>query len=85
MRVGFYFPTLIRMKIVFTPRQIVQRIGKTALCKQLKVSGEAPRKWYAQGIPTRHWPALVRAHSDWLTYEILEKATEIARLPIKKR
>jgi len=85
LRTGFYFPTLIRMKIVFTPRQIVQRIGKSALCKQLKVSGEAPRKWYAQGIPTRHWPALVRAHSDWLTYEILEKATEIARLPIKKR
>jgi hypothetical protein len=73
------------MKIVFTPRQIVQRIGKSALCKQLQVSGEAPRKWYAQGIPTKHWPALVKNHSDWLTYEILEKATEIARLPIKKR
>lgn len=84
MLTGVYFPTLIRMKIVFTPRQIVQRIGKSALCKQLNVSGEAPRKWYAQGIPTRHWPALVRTN-DWLTYEILEKATEVARLPIRKR
>lgn len=85
MRTGFYFPTLIRMRIVFTPRQIVQRIGKSAICKLLKVGSEAPRKWYSAGIPTRHWPVLVKHHGDWLSYEILEKATEIAQLPIRKR
>jgi hypothetical protein len=73
------------MKVVITTRQILQRIGKTAVCNLLEVSPEAPRKWYAGGIPTRHWPKLVRAHGDWLTYQVLERAKDTVTPPAQKR
>jgi hypothetical protein len=63
---------------MYTPRQIVQRAGRKDLCDLLKVSSEAPRKWYATGIPPKHWSTLVIRY-EWLTYDILARATQIAR------
>lgn len=73
------------MKDIWTPRQIVQRIGRQAICAQLRVSREAPRKWYAKGIPARHWETLVDAHGDWLSYDLLANANKVARIPVKRR
>jgi hypothetical protein len=49
------------------------------------VSKEAPRKWYAKGIPTKHWPRLVKAHSAWLSYQLLETANYVATRPLRRR
>lgn len=73
------------MKDIWTPRQIVQRIGRQAICELLTVGKDAPRKWYAQGIPARHWETLVDTHGDWLTFDLLARANKVARLPVKKR
>jgi len=70
---------------IATPRQIIQRIGRNALCKLLDVSVEAPRKWYAKGIPTKHWPRLVKTHGEWLSYQLLERANDVARRPLRRR
>jgi hypothetical protein len=62
----------------FTARQIVQKVGRTNICRLLGVKPDATRKWYAAGIPGRHWMKLVK-NVDWLTYTLLEEAAEAAR------
>lgn len=75
---GFKIPNVRRMELRLTVKGIVRRIGMTKMCKQLGIGREAPRKWYATGIPGRHWMRLVQANA-WLTYEILEDATAMAQ------
>lgn len=67
----------------YTPKQIVWKIGFRTLSKLLGVGPDAMRKWYDNGIPTRHWPILVKQY-DWITYAVLEDATAIARRKIRR-
>lgn len=73
------------MRAMWTTRQIVQKIGRPAICKLLRVGKDAPRKWYSKGIPGRHWERLIDTHGDWLTYDQLAHANKIARLPPRRR
>lgn len=70
---------------IWTTRQIIQRIGRKPMCDLLGVSKEAPRKWYARGIPALHWETLVDEYGDWLTFDLLARANKVARLPPQKR
>lgn len=60
-----------------TVRQIVTKCGQIALARHLNVSRAALRKWYANGIPGRHWTKMKRKW-PWITYELLESANDIA-------
>ena len=67
-----------------TVKQIVRKIGMTALCKRLRVGKDAPRVWYSRGIPARHWMTLVK-HYDWLSFDVLADATTLAQRPPTRR
>ena len=60
-----------------TVRQICWKAGPLKLVKLLGSGRDAQRKWYSDGIPGRHWRALVRTY-PWLTYEMIERANDIA-------
>ena len=69
--------------IRFTVRQIVRKCEQIALAKHLGISRAALRKWYANGIPGRHWTRMKRRW-PWITYEILEAANDIAAKKFKR-
>lgn len=67
----------------FTTRQIVRKCGQLALAKHLGISRAALRKWYANGVPGKHWVRMKRRW-PWITYEILETANDIAARKFKR-
>lgn len=61
----------------WTVNQIIHKIGKRRIGQICKINPASTAKWRDDGIPGRHWRALVHA-VDWLTFEDLDTATTIA-------
>lgn len=64
--------------VLFTAQQLLRKIGRRDVCALCGVKLDALRRWHKVGIPTRHWPVLVKS-IEWVTYELLERSQAYTR------